>query len=308
MPRAPRWTEAELAYLRDAYARREPLADIAVALRRPYKTVSTKASRLGLALREQPRAWSTKDDCYLRAHYESMPTTEIARALGRSHGTIKRRADGLGMLSVKRRARAAVQDDYFADIDDPVKAYILGIWASDGWVSGTRNEIGIGMHPKDADLAVLLRDQLAPLSRILQSRNPEHPRLDLRISSPRMRSDLIRLGVTPQKSLTLRWPAQLPDNLQNSFILGCFDGDGCLSYEAKRNYYHWSLVSASRPFLEEVRTRMRAATGVKIQGPYAHSHSRALAIQYVGPRIYDLDDWLHADVSGLARKRPRPAT
>lgn len=40
--------------------------------------------------------------------------------------------------------------------------------------------------------------------------------------------DLCNLGCIPQKSLTLTFPTCLPENLMASFILGYFDGDGCV--------------------------------------------------------------------------------
>ena len=42
-----------------------------------------------------------------------------------------------------------------------------------------------------------------------------------------MYEDLIRLGVTPRKSLTLKFP-KIPIKLVNHFIRGYFDGDGCV--------------------------------------------------------------------------------
>jgi hypothetical protein len=233
-----------------------------------------------------------------------MSTQEIAKALGRGHAIIKIQADKLGLLSAKRRASAAVRHDYFAAIDEPIKAYILGLFASDGWVSSSRNEVGIALHVKDGALVNLVRDQIAPLSRV--NERTDGSRLDFRLSSAQVKADLVALEVTPRKSQTLQWPEKLPDQFQASYILGCFDGDGCLSYDAKLNYYKWSLVSASRAFLEEVRARLRAATGVKIQGPYGRRNGNlALSIQYKGPKIGVIDEWLHADVNGLARKRPR---
>ena len=45
--------------------------------------------------------------------------------------------------------------------------------------------------------------------------------------------DLIKLGVTPRKSLTLKFPTFLNEDLMRHFIRGYFDGDGCI-WDGKR--------------------------------------------------------------------------
>lgn len=299
MPKEAAWSDSEIAYLRENYGK-SPVREIAEALQRPPPAVRTKAHRLGVQGRDTPRPWTDSDAEYLAANYEHMPTLDIARALGRRHATIKTQADKLGLLSVKRRTAAAVRHDYFAVVSTPIQAYVLGLLASDGCVS--RNEIIIDQHPKDSGLVELVRDELAPLSRVVH--RPSGDRVGFRVTSPQMAADLYDLGITPRKSLTLRWPTALPEHLAASFILGCFDGDGSLGYDARRNYYRWSLVSASRPFLEETQARITRHAGVKVRGPYRLGvANNALSIQYVGPKTPIIDRWLHADVDGLARKR-----
>lgn len=300
-PREPVWTDQEVAYLREHYGR-VPVREIAEALGRSYRATALKAMKNGLQARSSPREWSEADTEYLAASYEHMPTMEIAKALGRRHATIKCQADKLGLLSVKRRASAAIRHDYFAYVARPIQAYVLGLLASDGWVSSSGNELGIDLHAKDACLVELVRDELAPRSRVVP--RPSGDRTGFRVTSPQMKSDLGRLSVTPRKSYTLRWPDLLPGELAASFILGVFDGDGSLGYDRKRKYYRWSIVSASRPFLEEIQARVLAGAGVKIRGPYGTGNgSRTLSIEYIGPKTHLIDEWLHADVPGLARKR-----
>ena len=49
----------------------------------------------------------------------------------------------------------------------------------------------------------------------------------LRIGSKSMFDDLVKLGLTPRKSLTLKFP-DIPANLLSYFVRGYFDGDGCI--------------------------------------------------------------------------------
>jgi len=299
-PRDPAWTDAEIAYLREHYGH-VPVCEVAEALGRSRNATTIKAMKEGLHARATPRAWSEADSEYLAANYERMPTMEIARTLGRRHATIKAQADKLGLLSIKRRTSAAIRHDYFAAVDAPIQAYVLGLFASDGWVSNTTNELGIDLHSKDAHLVTLVRDELAPMSRVVT--RTSGVRTGFRVTSSQIKFDLSRFGVTPRKTHTLQWPQLLPERLAASFILGVFDGDGYLGYDRTQRYYRWSVVSASRPFLEAIQERILVGAGVQIRGPYGVSNgSRALSIQYTGPKTHLIDAWLHADVPGLARK------
>ena len=306
MPREPLWASEELAYLRQHYGAK-PIKEIASALGRSRNAVRTRASVCALATRQPRSPWTKKEDARLAESHGRVPVTELASMLGRSEEGINQRANKLGLRDEEKaarlRVRAAVRHDYFSIMDSPVKAYVLGLLASDGWIGRQSNRVSIALAAKDAALVELVRDELAPLSPVAM--RAHGTRAWFEIGSAQMKSDLCRLGVTPAKTTTLQWPTTLPEHLAASFILGCFDGDGCLSFVPKQGYYSWSLVSASRPFLEEIQARVFAQARVKLRGPYGRKDgNRSLSIEYKGPKIRELDRWLHADVHGLARKRP----
>ncbi|MBU2540259.1 hypothetical protein KJ786_03855 [Patescibacteria group bacterium] len=50
----------------------------------------------------------------------------------------------------------------------------------------------------------------------------------LRIGSKKMFNDLLKFGLTPRKSLTIKFPNNIPDHYLGHFIRGYFDGDGCI--------------------------------------------------------------------------------
>jgi hypothetical protein len=222
---------------------------------------------------------------------------EVSRALNRNHGSVSARARKYGLISLKQAARAAIKHDYFKDIDNPLKSYILGLLASDGWIS--KNEVCIKLSHKDTELVELIRNELAPLHRITSIGEC----VMVRVVSASMRQDLARYGIIPRKSLILRYPEGLP--FENSFILGCFDGDGCLNrYGKDKRYWRWSLVSGSKPFLEAVKSRILLATNISGSGPSsAGNDSSTQVLTYTCARVVPVDAWLHADVPGLTRKR-----
>lgn len=52
----------------------------------------------------------------------------------------------------------------------------------------------------------------------------------IQFCSKQITQDLVRLGAIPNKSLVLQFPTFdiVPEEYISSFILGCFDGDGCI--------------------------------------------------------------------------------
>eukprot|EP01083_Nonionella_stella_P269665 912656_1 len=72
-----------------------------------------------------------------------------------------------------------------------------------------------------------------------------------KINDHSMARDLIALGCTPRKSLTLKWPANMPDKFASHFVRGYFDGDGCIHYRKVRKSCSVSFVG-SHEFVESL--------------------------------------------------------
>lgn len=131
-------------------------------------------------------------------------------------------------------------EDYFKKIDTAEKAYWLGFLYADGCITRFyRNE-----KLKSMSLEITLQDSdcghLEKFKNALESNVPiQHKTINNKYKSDRivinctsMCRDLIKLGCTPEKSLTLEFPNQkiLPDEYLRDFIRGYFDGDGGVSY------------------------------------------------------------------------------
>jgi hypothetical protein len=325
-PRNPAWTDAENEFLRDSYPTM-PDEEISARLGRSLAAINHQAGRKGITKTGPSSDWTEDEDELFGDLYATMATDKLADLLGRSPGALVSRAMRLGISRRPRRPdrRAVertreetvltmrwdcVQHDYFAHIDSPMKAYVLGWLASDGCVGRNTNRIILRLNSKDEEILHLIRQELAPLHPIIpyQGRRPSgemSSMVSFEVGSERMRRDLIKLGVTPKKSLTLQYPPVLAC-FDNSFILGYFDGDGSLFKVDGGRRWKWTITCASRPLLMAVQQRIKAATGVEPHGPHLHDkarspHTHHLAI--TGARIAPIDAWLHADVPGLARKR-----
>lgn len=107
-----RWTTDEISYLKNEYGRR-PASSIAHELDRSVKAVFAKADKLQLksspdARRGTGRFWSDNEREYLKRAYEHVPTSAIARNLGRSQASVSAQARKIQL----RRERIREKDEY----------------------------------------------------------------------------------------------------------------------------------------------------------------------------------------------------
>jgi hypothetical protein len=136
-------------------------------------------------------------------------------------------------------------DDYFEVIDSEEKAYFLGLLFADGNVYTARNRVQITLVNEDAYILQKFADCIGYTGKLYIDRE-KYSKLIL--PSKKMCADLTSLGCTPNKSLTLKFPTQVPNNLMNHFIRGCFDGDGHVS---RRNNCFNTNFTSSNDFMKE---------------------------------------------------------
>jgi hypothetical protein len=142
-----------------------------------------------------------------------------------------------------------LDETYFARIDSHDKAQLLGFLYADGCVHISH----AGQHTTTISLAKQDKDYLEILRQRMGCTNPFTYRdrntaaaqdvCTLRMTSQQLATDLIALGCTPRKTFTLQFPTstQVPPEYLSSFLLGYFEGDGCL-YIAQPSTDHDRIV------------------------------------------------------------------
>lgn len=193
-------------------------------------------------------------------------------------------------------------EDYFKKIDTSEKAYWLGFLYADGCITRFyRNE-----KLKSMSLELTLQDEdgshLIKLKNALESNVPiQHKVINNKYKSDRitinctnMCRDLIKLGCTPAKSLTLEFPNNdiIPDEYLRDFIRGYFDGDGGVSYtegeyyNSARNkfykqYHYRCYFCGNEQFLTELK-RVLNLNGIKTSDLQKDNRSQAVSISIYG--------------------------
>ncbi len=203
-----------------------------------------------------------------------------------------------------RWKRDLIRHDYFAQIDDPVKAYILGILAADGNVLPKHHRITLELSAKDADLLEIIRDELVPGGAITTRQRHGYNYQVLAFVSRQMIGDLEALGVTAAKSRTILWPEKLPASFAREFVLGYFDGDGHITYQKYYDgrYPYLGFTSGSCNFLVSIADVIEQQTGVRPGGLWSKKGD-TYSIRASGRAALIIDQWLHASGLGLQRKR-----
>lgn len=180
------------------------------------------------------------------------------------------------------REQYAKSHRYFESIDTEEKAYLLGLLATDGNVSG--NTISLALKARDRIL--LERFERAIGLRPSSIRPMLKGMLRTAVTSAEMARDLASHGVVPNKTKTLDWPRGLPRRLWRHYLRGVFDGDGGISGR------QWSIVSASERFILRTKSCLdkvaRRALPVNRAGP-----SRASWVLTGGLNDWMVLDWLY---------------
>jgi hypothetical protein len=196
-----------------------------------------------------------------------------------------------------------VDHNYFNKIDSHDKAYIFGIMCSDGCVSYKDNTISLSSN--DWDLLKFYKSQLKCNKKLdFSLKIPKSKKISY--ASPQHKKDLINLGCTPRKSLTLDFPSfeQVPLEYMWSFILGMFDGDGCISGKRQTQVKFLSSTKFCQGLIkflnsQNIKTCALTSESYRYKPETSYFHISAKSIN-------DLRDKMYKNVSFcLKRKKER---
>lgn len=146
------------------------------------------------------------------------------------NGVLKRNNVAIRSNDINSR-KYQINDSYFENIDTPEKAYFLGLIFSDGNLF--KNTISISLKEDDGYILKYYNYlfQKKPISiilntsEIMKNRKTQHK---LTITNKNICSDFKRHGLISDKSLNIEPPKNIHPTLLRYFILGYFDGNGCI--------------------------------------------------------------------------------
>jgi len=135
-----------------------------------------------------------------------------------------------------------INHNFFENICTEQQAYWLGMIATDGTIrkSDHRNEIVLSLKIDDkAHIEKFLSD-IESNSKVYFVNRSGSDQAYASICSKRIKQSLIKLGIHPNKSLTII-PPVLDNSIEKHFWRGCLDGDGCISFCKSQNGWNISF-------------------------------------------------------------------
>lgn len=208
------------------------------------------------------------------------------------------------MFSIDPRGghnRRKFKTDFFEKWS-PDMAYVLGFLYADGDIEDVRKSsrtqyITIGSKDKEIleSIKVAMGSEHNINRRIahefISPNGKKYERLEfyrLRIGSKKMFYDLLKLGLTPRKSLTIKFPNNIPSDCFSHFVRGYFDGDGCITIKRGVGKYGQSILkgiatiftSGSELFLEGLKDKAYKLAGFRKRSVYYGGSSHAYYLKY----------------------------
>jgi len=184
-------------------------------------------------------------------------------------------------------------------------AYVLGYWFADGnmYFQPGAGSYFVSIGSKDVEHLEALRNVIGvgKLARITGS-----DVFKLVICRKEMYDDLLRLGGTERKSLTLTWP-RVPGAFLADFARGYVDGDGSLMWHRSGKSIQPMLSAVgTMEFLTGMGVAIQGATGVPITTRHLQRNStNTWVVNWYGVRAKCLTIWLYHFHSGLALARKK---
>lgn len=163
-----------------------------------------------------------------------MSDRQIAEAFEVSAPTIRYWRDKHGLPRSNFMSPGNLKYDtdqsFFASIDNPKKAYILGFIIADGSIHKNGKSVSIAIKESDGALLRMIAKELnccAPLGRKICVGFGGIARATtvLHLCGRRLVADLNALGVFHDKSKSATYPS-VPNSLERHLVRGMFDGDG----------------------------------------------------------------------------------
>ena len=238
-----------------------------------------------------------------------MSITQIGEKLKIHHKTISKVLDENGIKRINNNKRIyKINEHYFDKIDTQNKAYILGFLYADGCNLMDKHTVAMTLEEKDKEILEKIRSEInseKKLEFINQSKRTSENNYHykdmwrLLMFSTHMCNQLNRLGMTPNKSLSLEFPEWLDKKLYPHFIRGYFDGDGslCCRYTADNKFQPLFTITSTNNFCQKCLEILREETSIG-GGIYDASSkngiTKVLSISGVH-QIKRVMDWLYKD-------------
>lgn len=165
--------------------------------------------------------------------------------------------DWLGYSYSINDRRYHVNDNYFKKWSSNM-AYILGFWFADGYISKKKgcNTYIFSITQNEKDKYLLEKILKEMKSNYYLQYTKKHHCYSFKVCSKIIYNDIIRLGGKERKSLDVKFP-NVPKKYLPDFVRGLWDGDGCITYNKRQQFYNSNYVCGSKDFIEQLHAVLK---------------------------------------------------
>jgi len=188
----------------------------------------------------------------LKQYEISARSKKSARSLALESGKIDFNiVDEDGIINLVKLNKVEVDENFFSSWSNGM-AWVLGLIYTDGNLDKKFTYIRIGQ--KEPELLEKIKKLLKCDKKLHYRKRKVYKRAvsgelyTLQIYNQQIYDDLIRIGLTPDKSLTINFP-DIPMEHVRHFIRGCWDGDGSV-YSQGVSDFRAKFTSGSLKFIE----------------------------------------------------------
>lgn len=187
--------------------------------------------------------WTNEEIEFVQSNIRKLTYHQMSKVMSRTIPSIQSK---VRYLPLKQKIKKyEINSNYFKKWT-PEMAYVLGFIASDGNVSKHGNAHMLQIACDDKDVIEKIRVALRGKRPILEKgRFNGKVSYQFRVSDIEIFNDLLSLGITPRKSLTLKAPI-ISKKFVPHYLRGFFDGDGSVSVSRSGNITStWYTASLS---------------------------------------------------------------
>jgi predicted DNA-binding protein YlxM (UPF0122 family) len=248
----------------------------------------------------------------LKEHYIPLRSKSAARDLALTKDKLKfERLNEDGTSSFVSVKKINVNEDFFSSWS-PAMAYVLGVICTDGnlnpgrirepWRAKSASTVPIiSVAQKEPELLEKILHLMNCDAKLYFSKERVYGKTKagaiyhFGISNENLYDDIVNLGLTPNKSLTMQFP-NTPNEFIRHFIRGCWDGDGSVYIDNYSGKIGASFVSGSLEFVEAMVKKLVDA-GLPSRTIYLHKHSKgSYYFKFTGSQVPMLHHYLYDNV------------
>lgn len=234
-----------------------------------------------------------EDLLFIKSNFSRFSQRRMAKMLGLGKTTVNRWSREAGLIFKKH----TVNETFFDEFNE-ASAYLLGLIYADGNIAWDPKKgyysLTITASEKDGAHLENIRNLLSSTKPLLYA--PKTKSYRLIVSNKNLCRVLMRLGVTPKKSLTVKFP-EIPEDYLRHFVRGVIDGDGNVRYVSRKRspYFEITIASGSIEFCKGLVESIKQHFG--IDANIRKATKNVYVIQYSCSRGERLAEYVYRDTT-----------